>query len=76
MAYDTTKPLDSVNRPHFYIAEDCENIITALSEYTGEGGMKEAWKDPIDVVRYAAIAGIDHVDETRTRTTRQGSGGY
>jgi hypothetical protein len=38
--------------------------------------MKEAWKDPIDVVRYAAIAGIDHVDETRTRTTRQGSGGY
>jgi hypothetical protein len=76
MAYDTSKPLDSVNRPHFYIAEDCENIITALSEYTGEGGMKEAWKDPIDCLRYAAITGIDHVDETRTRTTRQGGGGY
>jgi len=76
MAYDTTKPLDSVNRPHFYVVEECENIITALSEYTGEGGLKEAWKDFIDILRYAAIAGIDHVDENRTRTTRQGGGGY
>jgi len=45
MAWDTTKPMDSVNRPHFYVSSDCENIIQALSEYTGDGGLKEAWKD-------------------------------
>jgi hypothetical protein len=76
MAWDTTKPSDSLNRPHFYITEDCENIIQALSEYTGELGLKEAWKDPIDVCRYAAIADIDHVDESKIKTTRQGGGGY
>jgi hypothetical protein len=47
-----------------------------LSEYTGDGGLKEAWKDPVDVLRYAAIAGIDHVDESRNLATRQGAGGY
>jgi hypothetical protein len=76
MAWDTTKPLDSVNRPHFYISSDCENIIQALSEYTGEGGLKEAWKDAIDVLRYAAIAGIDHVDNSVSLVTTQGGGGY
>ena len=76
MSWDTTKPADSVNRPHFYVSSECENIIQALSEYTGDGGLKEAWKDPVDVLRYAAIAGIDHVDETRNLATRQGAGGY
>jgi len=56
MAYDTTKEIDGMNRPHFYVSEDCQNIIQALSEYTGDGGLKEAWKDPIDVLRYAAAA--------------------
>jgi hypothetical protein len=76
MAWDTSKPLDSVNRPHFYISSDCENIIQGLSEYTGEGGLKEAWKDVIDVLRYAAIAGIDHVDNSVSLVTTQGGGGY
>jgi hypothetical protein len=76
MSWDTTRPADSVNRPHFYVSSECENIIQALSEYTGDGGLKEAWKDPVDVLRYAAIAGIDHVDETRNLATRQGAGGY
>ena len=76
MSYDTAKPLDSVNRPHFYISSDCENIIHALAEYTGEQGLKEAWKDPIDVLRYAAIADIDHVDSQQEMITVQGTGGY
>jgi hypothetical protein len=76
MSWDTTRPADSVNRPHFYVSSECENIVQALSEYTGDGGLKEAWKDPVDVLRYAAIAGIDHVDETRNLATRQGAGGY
>jgi len=76
MSYDTSKPLDSVNRPHFYISQDCENIIRALAEYTGDQGLKEAWKDPIDVLRYAAIADLDHVDATKSQITKQGNGGY
>jgi hypothetical protein len=76
MAWDTSKPLDAINRPHFYISSDCENIIQALSEYTGDGGLKEAHKDPIDVLRYAAISNIDHVDGSVSLATIQGGGGY
>jgi hypothetical protein len=76
MSYDTSKEIDGINRPHFYVSEDCQNIITALAEYTGNDGLKEAWKDPIDVLRYAAIADIDHVDKKNIMATRIGSGGY
>jgi hypothetical protein len=76
MSYDTTKPLDSVNRPRFYVTDECFNIINALSEYTGDGGLKEAWKDPIDVLRYASVTDIDHVDTKKLGVTRIGAGGY
>ena len=76
ISWDTNKPLDSVNRPHFYISADCENIIHALGEYTGELGQKEAWKDPIDVLRYAAITDIDHFDKRYAMATCGHTGGY
>jgi len=76
MSWDTTRPMDSVNRPHFYISNDCENIIHALAEYTGDLGLKEAWKDPIDVLRYAAIADVDHVDSKHVFVTCGSRGGY
>jgi hypothetical protein len=76
MSFDTTKELDSVNRPHFYVTEECENMIEALSEYTGEGGLKEQHKDFVDLVRYAAVTDIDHVDRSDLTITRTGSGGY
>lgn len=76
MSWDVSKEMDSMNRPHFYVTEDCENIIQGLSEYTGEQGLKEAWKDVIDVLRYAAIADIDHMDNKSLVATRQGGGGY
>lgn len=76
MSWDTSKPLDSVNRPHFYISNECENIIHALGEYTGEAGLKEAWKDPIDVLRYAAITDIDHFEQRHAYATCNHQGGY
>lgn len=76
MSWDTSKPMDSLNRPRFYVSTDCENTVAALSEYTGEDGKNEAWKDPVDVLRYAACADLDHVSPYRFKTTRQGSGGY
>ncbi len=75
MAYDTSKEIDGLNHPHFYISRDCRNIISALSEYTGDEGLKEAWKDPIDCLRYAAIAEIDHFDSKSVLVTGRG-GGY
>jgi hypothetical protein len=76
MAYDPSKEIDAQNRPHFYVCDECENLIQALAEYTGELGLKEAWKDPIDCARYAAIADIDHVDESNFKVTRRNTGGY
>jgi len=77
MAYTRNKPVDSLNRPHFYVSDRCQNIITALQEYTADGGPDEAWKDPIDVIRYAAIDGIRHVDESKfAQKRREPKGGY
>lgn len=76
MSYNRRAPMDSVNRPHFYISDRCTNIITALQEYTAEEGPEEAWKDPIDVLRYAAIDGIRYVDEKTFTATRRNQGGY
>jgi hypothetical protein len=76
MSWDTAKPMDSVNRPHFYVSEDCTNIMTALSEYTGEQGLKESWKDPVDVLRYACVAAVDHVDSGTVMCKKRGTGGY
>tara|TARA_Y100001938_G_scaffold25624_2_gene34235 strand:- start:2493 stop:4217 length:1725 start_codon:yes stop_codon:yes gene_type:complete len=77
MSYDRSQPVDAVNRPKFYVSEDCQNIISALGEYTGQGGLKEAWKDPIDCLRYAAISNLQHVDDPvlRAYSTNQGSYG-
>ncbi len=76
MAYRKDSPIDGLNRPHFYISERCENIISALSEYNGDEGPDEAWKDPVDVVRYACIDGIRYVGEKHLGKQSTGRGGY
>jgi hypothetical protein len=76
MAYNKKVPLDSVNRPHFYISDRCQNIIQALQEYTAEGGSDEAWKDPVDVLRYAAVAGANFVDPRSLRTIKPAGRAY
>ena len=58
LAYDRTKPIDSVNRPRLFVSEKCANFITAMAEYNTEGGLKMPWKDFIDCARYGAITGI------------------
>ena len=76
MSYDRSKPIDSVNRPRFYVSEECSNVITALGEYTGQGGKNEAWKDPIDCLRYAAVSNLHHVDDTIISATNHGQPSY
>jgi hypothetical protein len=76
MSYNKKKPIDSMNRPHFYISDRCQNIISALQEYTAEGGQDEAWKDPLDCVRYAAIADIHYVDPSWLGVMKKSGGSY
>lgn len=64
--YDEERPVDYFNRPKLYISIECQNIIFAMSTWTGtsdEGktNMTGATKDPIDVVRYYFLAGCDYV---------------
>ena len=76
MAYNRKNPIDSINRPHFYISDRCENIISALQEYTADGGQDEAWKDPIDVIRYLAVSPATFINEDSLKTTKTSRGGY
>ena len=76
MAWVSTKPMDALNRPHFYVSERCENIIWALQEYTGALGPDEQAKDPIDTLRYAAVADIYYVDPKDFKTSTKRRGGY
>jgi len=70
LSYNKKSPVDSLNRPHLYISDRCENIIQAFQEYTADGGQDEAWKDPIDCIRYAAVAGIRFIDPNSLRTIK------
>ena len=76
LAYIPSKPIDGINRPHFYVSDRCENIISAMQEYTGNGGPDEAQKDPIDVIRYAAIAGINYIDPKAMNQRSSKKAGY
>lgn len=75
LAYDRKRPIDAINRPHFYVSDRCQNIITAFQEYTGEDGSDEAQKDPIDVLRYLAIANLGYYERKPVRQA-QGAKGY
>jgi len=76
LAYVPTKPIDGINRPHFYVSDRCENIISAMQQYTGNGGPDEAQKDPIDCLRYAAISGINYIDPKAVNFKSNRKSGY
>jgi hypothetical protein len=61
LGYDDTKPLTSLNSPHFFIVESCEAVIYALQNWTGKDGQKGACKDPLDTVRYHFLSKPDDV---------------
>lgn len=76
MAYNKKQPIDALNRPHFYISDRCQNIISALQEYTAEGGLEEAWKDPIDTLRYLAVSDPMFVSADSLKVKVVAKGGY
>lgn len=62
LAFDDSKPVDSLNSPCLFVSERCANLIYALTEYTAQGGRNEATKDPIDALRYIAVSNPEFVE--------------
>ncbi len=71
LAYDESKPIDSLNAPKLYISDRCQNLIYAMQEYTAQGGRTENTKDPIDALRYLCCAGADFIDEVGNVSDRR-----
>lgn len=69
LSFDTTKPIGSMNTPHFFISDRCEQTIYAFKNYTGAGGASEASKDFIDLVRYLLEAGAIFVSKDMMKDT-------
>lgn len=69
LSYLTTEPISSLNTPHFFISDRCEQTIYAFKNYTGQGGSAEACKDFIDLVRYLLEAGALHVSKEMQKDT-------
>jgi hypothetical protein len=59
--YDPEKPLSIDNRPELLISENCANVIFAFMNWTGLDGQHGACKDPIDLVRYAALRECEYL---------------
>jgi hypothetical protein len=59
--WDPKEPLTPMNKPTWYICEDCVNTIWALKTFTGADGQKGACKDPIDCLKGLAKTGLRHM---------------
>ena len=73
LSWDDTQPKTWENRPSLYVSEQCDNLIYALTEYSGSS-REEACKDFIDVLRYGAVTPLDYVG--KGELTVVGGGGY
>jgi len=68
LAWDDSKPMDSLNRPRLFITESCRNLINAMNFYTAksrpntevadEERREETYKDFADLVRYVAVSSV------------------
>jgi len=71
--FDDSKPIDATNRPRLIIADCCKNLIFALQEWTGLDGKHGASKDPIDVLRYLLLGGIEYIAPGQMKISGGGS---
>jgi len=63
--YNVDKPVvTDLNEPKLYISERCLNVTFALHTWTGHDGPKGSTKDCIDLLRYAYLKDLEHVDES------------
>jgi hypothetical protein len=58
LAYDTSKPLDTLNQPKIYVNPKCVNTIKSFQRWSRDaetGKVKDDYKDFMDVVRYLCV---------------------
>jgi hypothetical protein len=64
--YDFARPLDSLNRPHLYVFDSCENVIRGFGNYSWKlagkdqqgltSVLEEEWMCPMSAVGYLAVS--------------------
>ena len=67
LRFDTTKPVDSLNRPRLTICPKCKNTIAAMERWSRDaktGKPREDFKDFADCVRYLCMANPIHEVES------------
>jgi hypothetical protein len=55
------------NQPHLFVSRDCQQVIWMLGNYTGRSGGTGASKDFADLVKYACLADLEHIEDSRPR---------
>lgn len=61
--WNQEQPLMPVlNSPKLFVCEDAKQVIWMFENFTGKGGAKGACKDFADLVRYMALAKLEHVE--------------
>jgi hypothetical protein len=64
--FDASQPFDAVrNSPRLFVSANCRQVIWALGNFTGRSGPTGACKDPIDLLRYVALADLEYRDPSR-----------
>jgi len=72
LSYDREQPRSSLNEPRLFVSRECQNLIFALQNWTGQDGQHGACKDFIDLLRYLLLHEID--DYTVTEREQRASG--
>lgn len=63
LSYDASKPIDTLNRPHYYVSPKCVNTIKGFQRWSIDsktGDYKDEFKDFMDCVRYWAMGNPRH----------------
>lgn len=53
------------NQPHLFVSEACQQVIWTLGNYTGRSQGTGASKDFADLVKYACLGELEHLEETK-----------
>lgn len=70
LAFDRSRPVGAMNAPRLFISDRCTNLIDAMKNYTNRGSKDDAYKDPIDVLRYLLENGVDFVSGKTAKDER------
>lgn len=63
LSYNTAKPMDSLNRPHYYVSPKCVNTIKGFQRWSIDpktGDYRDQFKDYMDCVRYWVMGNPKH----------------